>query len=98
MAITDVLADMIFPPQSTDSAAAQAPRTVTPTASPFKYTATSRQALHITGGTISTVSYSRGPLLLALGLVTGGQLIELNTGDAVTIAYLTTPTLTVIPR
>ncbi|EJO31262.1 hypothetical protein QWC_12583 [Achromobacter marplatensis] len=62
------------------------------------YTARRREALHITGGTISTVSYVRGPLLLALAVVTGGQLIELNPGDQVRITYLTTPTIWILPR
>lgn len=92
------LPEVTFAPQSADMGGAQAPRSITPGASPFKYVATTRQALHITGGSITAVSYSRGPLLLALGLVTGGQLIELNAGDSVTITYLTTPILTVISR
>ncbi|QJP72423.1 hypothetical protein EFP18_05425 [Burkholderia glumae] len=98
MPITDALAEMVFPPAAVDSGGAQAPRSVTPAANPFRYIATSRQALHITGGTVSAISYARGPLLLALGVITGGQLIELNTGDVVTITYVTTPTITVIPR
>lgn len=97
MPITDVLSEMLFAPLP-DQGGAQGPRSVTPGSSPFKYTATFRQALHVTGGSVTAISYSRGPLLLALGILTGGQLIELNAGDAVTITYLTTPTLTVIPR
>lgn len=68
------------------------------TASPMTYTAQSRQAFHVTGGTISTISYGRGALLLALGVLTGGQLIELNPGDRVQIAYLTAPTIWIFPR
>ncbi|AJX00417.1 hypothetical protein BM43_3058 [Burkholderia gladioli] len=97
MPITDALAEMVFPPAG-DSGGAQSAASLTPTASPFKYVATSRQALHITGGVINTVSYARGSLLLALAVATGGQLIEMNTGDAVTITYATAPTLTIIPR
>ncbi|WLE58391.1 hypothetical protein GIY62_14775 [Burkholderia plantarii] len=97
MAITDQLSEMVFP-LTGSTGSTEAMRSITPGASPFKYTATSRQALHITGGSITAISYARGPIVLALGLVTGGQLLELNAGDAVTITYLTTPTLTVIPR
>ncbi|WP_334006127.1 hypothetical protein [Burkholderia gladioli] len=96
MPITDALAEMVFPPAG-DSSGAQSAASLTPTASPFKYVATSRQALHVTGGVIN-VSYARGSLLLALAVATGGQLIEMNTGDAVTITYATAPTLTIIPR
>ncbi|MEK6418425.1 MAG: hypothetical protein V4801_02395 [Burkholderia gladioli] len=92
------LPEVTFAPQIASSSGTQAMYGVAPGSSPFRYVATLRQALHITGGSITAVSYARGPLLLALGLVTGGQLIELNPGDAVTITYLTTPTLTVIPR
>lgn len=97
MVIIDQLSEMVFP-SSGGTSGAEAMRGTAPGPSPFKYTATARQALHITGGSITAISYARGPIVLALGLVTGGQLLELNAGDAVTITYLTTPTLTVIPR
>lgn len=91
------LPDMVFPP-SPPLENGGAAFNVTPGASPFTYRAQFRQALHITGGTVSVIQYARGPLNLALGLLTGGQLIELNTGDTVRITYLTAPSLTVIPR
>lgn len=91
------LGESTFAPQG-DTNSAGAPSNVTPGPSPFRYVATYRQALHVTGGSISTITYARGAVLLSLALLTGGQLIELNAGDAVTITYLTTPTLTVIPR
>lgn len=98
MPLNDAVTEMVFPPQSTDLTA-QAPNSVTPTASPFKYTATFRQALHFTGGTVSALSYSRGATSLALGLISGGgQIVELSNGDAVTITYSAAPTITVIPR
>jgi hypothetical protein len=98
LALTDVPTDMVFSPQSAGGGAAQSPYAATPGASPFKYTATFRQALHITGGTISAISYSRGASSFPVGIVTGGQLVELSAGDAVTITYSVGPTLTVIPR
>lgn len=99
MADPNVLADMVFAPLNlADSSGVQAPVPVSVSASPFVYRATSRQALHITGGTISAVSYARGSTSLAIGLVSGGQLFELNAGDTLTVTYVTAPTITMIPR
>jgi hypothetical protein len=93
----DALAEMIFPPQRVDSGA-QSLQSVTVSASPFKYSAASRQALHITGGTVSALSYARGSTTLAIAIAAAGQLVELNAGDALTVTYSAAPTLTVIPR
>jgi hypothetical protein len=99
MADQNVLADMIFSvPDLADSSGSQAPRTVTVGASPFTYRATSRQAIHIVGGTISAASYARGAVVLTVGLLAGGEIFEMNAGDVMTITYLTVPTITVIPR
>jgi hypothetical protein len=99
MADPNVLADMVFPPMNmADSSGVQAPRTITVGASPFTYRATSRQAIHIIGGTISTASYARGATVLSVGLLAGGEIFELNSGDVMTITYVTAPTITMIPR
>lgn len=92
------ISEMVMCPVPPEPGPGANPYQIPVTASPMTYTARRREALHITGGTISTISYVRGPLLLALGLVTGGQLIELNPGDQVRIAYLTTPTIWNLPR
>jgi hypothetical protein len=94
----DVLSEMVFPQTGQTSGAAQAPYSVTPTGSPFVYRATARVALYVTGGTVTAAAYGRGPTSLALGLLSGGQMFELNAGDTLTLTYLTTPTITVIPR
>jgi hypothetical protein len=95
----DVLNEMVFSPANmADSSGAQAPRTITVGASPFTYRATSRQAIHIVGGTISAASYARGAVVLTVGLLAGGEIFELNAGDVMTITYLTVPTITMIPR
>ncbi len=94
----EMSAEMVMCQVPAEAAPGANPYQLTVTASPMTYTASRREALHITGGTISTISYVRGPLLLALGIITGGQLIELNPGDQVRIAYLTTPTIWILPR
>jgi hypothetical protein len=65
-------------------------------ASPFTYTAPYPMAVVLSGGTVSLVSYRRGASLVALGLLSG--IVELNTGDSLQVTYLTTPTMTAIPR
>jgi hypothetical protein len=90
---------MVFPPLNmADSSGAQAPIAITVGASPFTYRATSRQAIHIVGGTISAASYARGATSLSVGLLSGGEIFEMNAGDTMTITYLTVPTITMIPR
>lgn len=97
--MADDLLDMVFAPMNlSDSNSAQAPRSVTPGASPWTYRATSRQALHVVGGTISTATYARGAITMGLGIIAGGDVFELNAGDTLTIAYLIAPTVTMIPR
>jgi len=91
------LPEMVFAPQG-DTGFSQAPVSVVVGASPFTYRATSRQAVHVVGGTVSSASYGRGATSLALGLVSGGQILEMNAGDTLTITYTVAPTVTVIPR
>ena len=94
----EMSSEMVMCQVPTEAAPGANPYQLAVTASPMTYTAGRREALHITGGTVSTVSYARGSLLLALGVITGGQLIELNPGDQVRIAYLTVPTIWILPR
>jgi hypothetical protein len=81
-----------------DSSSAQATSSITVGASPFSYVATSRQAVHMTGGTVSSLSYGRGSSTLALSVVSGGQLVEMSVGDSLTVTYSAAPTMTRIPR
>ena len=65
--------------------------------SPFTWTAPYPVAAVVSGGSVSIVSYTRGLSVLPLGITQG--IIELNTGDSLTITWLVTkPTLTIIPR
>lgn len=69
--------------------------TVTPTGSPFTYTAPSNGAILLNGGTLSTMQYKRGSTTSLLGL--GTSQIVVAAGDQVTFSYLTPPTITFIP-
>lgn len=82
--------------QISDSMGTQAPASVTLGASPATYTATYRQTLHITGGTISAISLKRSGTSLALATTT--NLIELSAGDQVIVTYTVLPTTTVLGR
>lgn len=90
--------DVLVTAPVSDSAWTQAPSAITVGASPFSYKATSRQAVHLTGGTVSSLSYVRGSSTLTLSVASGGQLVEMNAGDALTVTYSDAPTMTVIPR
>lgn len=97
----DNLLDMVFPePQSVNDMNSQGvpTRTLSITGSPFTYTSPNRQTLHIIGGTINVATYKRGSASLQIGLLSTGSFLELYTGDAVTIAYVSPPTITLIPR
>lgn len=65
------------------------------TGSPFTFTATRNGMLFISGGTLSTIQYSRGASINTLGL--GANQIMVMTGDKVTVSYLTAPQLTFLP-
>lgn len=93
--IPDPLAEVVMALMS-DSMSAQAAKSVTLGASPATYTATYRQTLHITGGTISAIALVRSGTSLALATTT--NLIELSPGDQVTVTYTVLPTTTVLGR
>jgi hypothetical protein len=73
----------------------QEPVVVAATGSPMTYTATSRESLHVTGGTVSSIAFKRGTSTLTLG---ANQLIPLNPGDQVVITYTVAPTITSVSR
>lgn len=78
------------PPFSTDPAF-----TVTASGSPYTYTNTSNgmQMLLITGGTVTTISYSRaGGAFTLIGLLAGQVLV--SPGDRVQLVYLLAPVIT----
>lgn len=76
----------------------QSTNSITVGASPFTYTATYRQAVHVVGGTVSVLSYGRGATSLLLGVVAAGEIVEMNAGDTLKATYTLTPTMTLIPR
>lgn len=65
------------------------------TGSPFTFTAPRNGMLFISGGTLSTIQYSRGASINVLGLAANP--IMVIAGDQVRISYLLTPTLTFLP-
>lgn len=71
----------------------------TPTigASPFVYTNATDfdQDVMVVGGTVSTVSFSRGGVFYPVATT---SMVRLNPGDAFRVAYTVAPTFTVIPR
>jgi hypothetical protein len=64
---------------------------VTPTASPFIFTAAQRGFLQITGGAGLGVNIVRGRITIPAGILTG--FIPVSAGDAVRINYTAAPTL-----
>lgn len=70
---------------------------ITVGASPFVYVAPYAMAIIVAGGSVSVLTYSRGGVSAALGLLGGS--IELSAGDSLTVTWLVTkPTMTGIPR
>ena len=77
---------------------AREPVEVTPTASPMTYTATDRVSIHLFGGTVTGLSFTRGSTTLSLGTSSAGQMVNLNPGDQLEITYSSAPTITEVPR
>lgn len=74
-------------------AAASSP--VTPTGSPFTFTASQRGFLQVRGGTISVAQLIRGRETLAVTLP--AQFIPVSQSDAVVLTYSAAPTLVFLP-
>ena len=72
------------------------PSAVTPTGSPFVWTASNPGALVISGGTVSVVEVGRGAVWVVSGLL--GGMIPVSAGDKVRMTYLVAPTVTFIGR
>jgi hypothetical protein len=74
----------------------RSPTAVTPTASPYVFTAPSNGLVVISGGTVSVVQYGRGASVVALGLTSG--VVPVSQGDTITVTWaVTAPTVTFIP-
>jgi hypothetical protein len=80
-------------PQSVQNATQ---KNITPTGSPFAYTAPANGSLIINGGTVSAITLTRpGDTAVTLGQ-TGG-LVSVQAGDVVTVTYSVAPTMTFLP-
>lgn len=66
---------------------------ITPTASPFSYTAPGSGSLAINGGTVSARTLTRAGSTAPIG----ASLIPMANGDVATITYSVAPTLSFIP-
>lgn len=71
--------------------------TITPTASPFTYTAARKGFLIVQGGTLGLVSFSRGGVTNHNTGATQGA-FPLSAGDSLVITYTAAPTLTFVPQ
>lgn len=74
---------------------AQPSASVTPTGSPFTYTAPFNGQLSVTAGTVSLIQITRQGVTVATGLTAG--LIPLSRRDAAVITYTGAPTLVFLP-
>lgn len=69
---------------------------VSATASPFVYTASSNGVLAISGGTVSSISFARARVSgVDVGFTSG--LVPMAQGDSVTITYSAAPALSFVP-
>lgn len=68
---------------------------LTPSASPYSFTATSTGRVAISGGTVSLVRVGRLDSFFDVGQVAG--LVPVRKGDVVEITYTVAPTVTFLP-
>lgn len=69
---------------------------ITPTGSPFTYTAAFDGILIVTGGTVSALALIRQGTSIALGITTGP--VPLSRLDAIQVTYSGAPTMNFLPR
>jgi hypothetical protein len=82
-------------------AAYSSPGAITPVftaASPMTFTAASRMAFHIRGGTVNSLTFVRNGFGIPVAVASVGQLIELNPGDQVVLTYTVAPTINTFNR
>jgi len=70
--------------------------TITPSVSPYTYTATSSGFVIINGGTVSLIEFARNASFIAVGLLAG--MFPVGIGDQLRVTYAVVPTMTFIPR
>ncbi len=78
---------------ATATASGAALASITVGASPYVYTATTRGAVAVSGGTVSAASLTRGS---AVTLPIAG-LFPVSAGDTITVTYTVAPTMTFVP-
>ena len=64
-------------------------------ASPYTVTASARGSLIVSGGTVSSITLTRGRVTVNLGVVAG--MFPASLGDAFVITYTVAPTVTFLP-
>ena len=87
---------MSYAPSGAPSIAA--PLAITAGASPYSYknTSNARQNLIVTGGTVTTIAFSRGGVTFySTGLIAG--CVMLNPNDICQITYTVAPVVTAVP-
>lgn len=70
-----------------------APAVVAATGSPMTIAATARQAVHLTGGTVSAVALVRNAVSLPVAYASAGMLIPMAPGDSLVLTYTVAPTI-----
>lgn len=75
---------------------AQPVAAITPTGSPFSYTAAFDGTVAVTGGTVSAISLTRQGTSVATGITTG--LFPLSRLDLLQVTYSGAPVMTFLPR
>lgn len=68
---------------------------VSPTGSPFSYTAPSWGSVSVSGGTVSAISLTRNTATISTGVTSG--IIPVAGGDVVTVTYSGPPAVSFIP-
>ena len=75
--------------------AAQPAQAISPSGSPFTYTAPAAGTVYVTGGTVSAIAIVRQATSVATGLTVGG--FPVSRADAVKVTYTGAPTMTFLP-
>lgn len=88
--------DVTFQPLPQPDQSLPAAVAVTPTGSPFVFTAATNGALISRLGTVSLIEYGRLGVYSTVGLLSG--MLEMNKNDTIRVTYAVAPTMTFIPR
>lgn len=72
-----------------------AARALTPSGSPYTYTAPSNGVIVISVGTVTVIEYGRSGAFYVVGLIAG--LFPILNGDSIRVTYAVAPTMTFLP-